>query len=110
VVALPTATSVGVADKSSSTGQMLMPASSETLPVPDDRWQSSVSATLLVMPAVTSKAAEPEQVAAGSVVVVDSAIAKPAPAGSPPISAEILVAPETSMSPDFTNPPGPVIT
>src|SRR5580698_2686031 len=105
----PTATSAGLAESASTTGQTLRVPLTATLPVVAGWWQSSVTLTLATAPAVTLKVALPAQVVAPSVPVALSVIVKPLPAGRPPMIAEIVLLDATSIAPEVAKPFGPVI-
>ncbi len=86
---------------------MIVPLTA-TLPVFAGWWQSSVTLTLVTVPAITLNVALPPQVVP-SVPVALRVIVKPLPAGRPPMTAERVALEATLIDPDFEKPLGPLI-
>src|SRR5262245_23350720 len=106
----PTITSAGLADTLSIAGQTLSVPFTLTLPSRGASWQSRWTETGTVWPATTLKVSgPPRQVVAPSVELPMSVIAKPLPAGRPPIVVDTVELWLTSMVPVFENEFGPPI-
>ena len=105
-----TTTSAGLAEMPSTTGQMLSVPLTSTLPVVAASRQSTWTETGVVAWAVTSNGAEPAHCAFPPTDVADSADReKPLPAGSPPMTLEIVELCVVSKDPARVKLPGPVI-
>ena len=81
-----------------------------TLPVVGASWQRRWTVTPVVASAVTENGAEPMHWVLPDASVDVSAMVKPAPAGRPPIVAEIVALWLTSIDPERAKPAGPPIT